>query len=587
MENYRNFKLASLVYAYYLDGKTEEEIDRDIQFYLQYMPLNKAYIEAHRGLTDISSEQLQMAKRVFERNGIETAGCITTTVLVNDEPKPSLFDTFCFTDPAHRESLKKIVAHTAENFDEIILDDYFFTACRCEMCIKAKGSRSWAEYRLQAAKEVSEEIVALAKGINPKCNFIIKYPNWYESYQELGYDPKDQAEIFDMVYTGTESRLSAYNHQHLQRYLSYSLIRYMENIAPGRNGGGWIDLGGAQKNISVLLEQAELTYFAKAKELMLFNFQSYLNHPSAGALGIDLRHVDRIVGKLGNPVGVSVYEPHDADGEDQLINYIGQCGIPLEPVPYFDENAKTILLTQNSAKDPEAVEKLEKYVREGGIAVVTSGFLRKTIDKGLSGMTSVRPTDRKATGTRFGDTAMQTGSREVFITDRPVTFTQIDHKNNSTWPNVTMYTDDNAVAVMTDDKYGKGRLFILNIPDDYGDLYRIPKGAMAAIQAAFGRAFPVRLAAAPQFNLYLYDNDVFGIYDMTDCYTAPEIILRGDDVVGFEDIETGQRFTEPVRIIPRPVRMGDSATADWEPLQRVFRVPMGGYRFFRLIRSEN
>ena len=38
MEAYKNFSLASYVYAYYLDGKTEEQIQKDIDFYKKYVP---------------------------------------------------------------------------------------------------------------------------------------------------------------------------------------------------------------------------------------------------------------------------------------------------------------------------------------------------------------------------------------------------------------------------------------------------------------------------------------------------------------------------------------------------------------------
>ena len=31
--------------------------------------------------------------------------------------------------------------------------DFFFTACRCEMCIEAKGKRSWKEYRLNLMEQ--------------------------------------------------------------------------------------------------------------------------------------------------------------------------------------------------------------------------------------------------------------------------------------------------------------------------------------------------------------------------------------------------------------------------------------------------
>lgn len=57
---------------------------------------------------------------------------------------------------------------------------------------------------------------------------------------------------------------------------------------------------------------------------------------------MEFERVDKIVGQLGNPVGVSTYEPYDSDGEDQLINYVGMCGIPLEPTPIFDDKAPVL-----------------------------------------------------------------------------------------------------------------------------------------------------------------------------------------------------------------------------------------------------
>ncbi len=586
MEPFKNFSLAGYVFAYYLDGVTPEKIQADIDFYKQYVPLEKVYLETHRALVDIPEEQMLRCRKVFEDNGIRVSGGITTTVLVN-EKKPAVYDTFCYSDPAHRAELLRIVRYTAKLFDEFILDDFFFASCKCELCIAEKGNRSWAQFKLDQMEEFSKELVAAAKAVNPACRVIIKYPNWYESYQETGYNPGKQKDIFDAIYTGTESRNSNYNGQHLQRYMSYSLLRLMENIAPGRNGGGWIDMGGASGNLNVYLEQANLTMFAGARELMMFNFPSMVSNPALAALGVEFRRVDRILGMLGRPVGVSTYEPYDSDGEDQLINYVGMCGIPLEPVPWFDDSAPVVFLTQNSAYDPEVVTKLEKYVREGGIAVVTSGFVRTTMDRGITDLTSVRPTDRKVTGTRYQLTNQNVSTHDVHVSDEPATFTVLNHKNNATWYDVLLHVNDFSTAVMTEDYYGRGFLYILNIPDNFGDLYRLPKEVVGAIAKNFARRGKVFLSVSPKYNLFLYDNDIFGVYNFNEYKAPAEVVVLGDEYIGFEDIETGARYTQPVRINPGPARWGDCAAYRPEPVEKVYNLPVstGSYRFFRLLKA--
>ena len=587
MEPYKNFHLASYVFAYYLDGLTPEKLQADLDFFKKYVPLEKVYLETHRALVDIPEDQMRRCRKVFEDNGIRVSGGITTTVKVG-EAKPAIYDTFCFSDPAHRAELLRIVRYTASLFDEFILDDFFFSSCRCEMCIAQKGSRSWARFKLDQMEAFSRELVAAARAVNPACRVIIKYPNWYEAYQETGYNPGKQKDIFDGIYTGTETRNSNYSSQHLQRYMSYSLIRLMENVAPGRNGGGWIDMGGAMGNLSVYLEQAELTFFAKARELMMFNFPSMVNNPALAALGVDLDRVDAILSKLGNPTGVSTYEPYDADGEDQLINYVGMLGIPLEPTPEFDDKAPVIFLTQNAAYDQEIMPKLEKYVREGGIAIITSGFFRATADRGIFDMTSVRPTDRKFTGTRYQLTNQNVATHNVHRNDEAITFTALNYKTNSTWADVLLHVNDFSTPVMTEDYYGDGFLYILNIPDNFGDLYKLPKDVVGAIAKNFARKGKMFLSVSPKFNLYLYDNDTFGVFNFNEFKEPAEIVILGDEYAGFEDLETGMKITTPVRINPRPMRWGDCAAFRPEPVEKVYNLPVfgGGYRFFRLIRAE-
>ncbi len=135
---------------------------------------------------------------------------------------------------------------TARHFDEIILDDFFFSNCKCDGAIAAKGDKSWTRFRTEQLDDVSRDlIIGPAKAVNPKVRLIIKYPNWYESFQGLGYDLAVEPKLFDAIYTGTETR-DANCGQRLQSYQSYLQTAYFNNIKPGGNQGGWIDGGGTR-----------------------------------------------------------------------------------------------------------------------------------------------------------------------------------------------------------------------------------------------------------------------------------------------------------------------------------------------------
>lgn len=266
------------MYAYYAAEASDQKIREDTEQYLRLLPLKKVYVENHRGLTDVPVNRLTEIKGILEEYGLAVSGGITSTVLVDGIQKPAYFDTFCYTDPRHREEYLRIVREAAEAFDEIILDDYFFSSCRCEMCIAAKGKRSWKNFRQEQMQHFSKEIVEEAKRVNPRMHFVIKYPNWHESYHATGYNPMLQKEIFDGIYTGTETRDPVFSAQHLQRWASYGNMRLLENAAPGQNGGGWIDPFGSEDDANVFLEQAEFTLLGGARELTMFNFPVMLKY---------------------------------------------------------------------------------------------------------------------------------------------------------------------------------------------------------------------------------------------------------------------------------------------------------------------
>ena len=91
---------------------------------------------------------------------------------------------------------------------------------------------------------------------------------------------------------------------------------------------------------------------------------------SAIALGFQLDKLDAVLDHCGNPIGVPCYLPDNCQGEDNIQDFLGMCGLPVMLTPYWPENAESILLTRASACDPDVVEKLEKYVAAGGKALI-------------------------------------------------------------------------------------------------------------------------------------------------------------------------------------------------------------------------
>ena len=273
-------------------------------------------------------------------------------------------------------------------------------------------------------------IIKPARAVNPKVKLIIKFPNWYEHFQGLGYDLDREPKLFDGIYTGTETRDPVITDQHLQQYESYEIIRYFENIAPGRNGGGWVDTYSI-RYIDRYAEQLWDTMFAKARQMMLFEWSAMSRpiHPGdrelwqdlhtsfdynqmvsgmdeqsprriaeptiARVAGYALEQVDPFLGKLGNPIGIASYKPYQSTGEDFLHNYLGMIGIPIELYPEFPTNANLVLLTESAKFDPDIVAKIKGQLTAGKSVVITSGLLHALQHQGIEDIVEARYTDHK------------------------------------------------------------------------------------------------------------------------------------------------------------------------------------------------
>src|SRR5690606_15533569 len=157
MPSYKNFNAA--IYCPVSDVMGIEDFDdfeKRFAWIEKHVRVGKVYLETYRHGRTAEPEQVKKLIEFFKKKGIETAGGITTDGPPDGEGG---FDPLCYTNSETRELLTRVAELTASLFDEFILDDFYFTNCRCPACIEAKGDKSWERYRLDLMRQISEDVI--------------------------------------------------------------------------------------------------------------------------------------------------------------------------------------------------------------------------------------------------------------------------------------------------------------------------------------------------------------------------------------------------------------------------------------------
>jgi hypothetical protein len=520
---YRHFETALYVTTGDINWtKDIAQFKSNYSFFEKYVTISKVYLETYRGGQFSVLERLVEIKRFFQEKGVRTSGGLTTS-------KPATaqkWGLFCYTQKPDLEELRQAILFTAQHFDEFILDDFYFTNCKCESCRAAKGERSWTEFRLQLMAEVSQKyVIAPAKEVNPNVKVIIKFPNWYEHYQNNGYNLEDETRLFDLIYTGTETRDPMYTQQNLQSYLSYFLMRYLENVGQGKNLGGWFDSFDCYNPVN-FMEQAHLTLFAKAREITLFCMGLLKFTHFVPLAGYTLEQLDQRLGDLGNPMGVACYKPYHSSGEDHLHDYIGMLGIPLEPFPEFPGDSPVVLLTASAAGDNAIVAKIKKSLDNGKTVVVSSGLVKSLQEQGFSDFGFFKYTDKQVQAQRFGCRLMNCAHSDYFDSPRPIGFPVIEYSTNDSWIQIAAVTGESNIPVLLYNSYDRGKLFIWSIPDNFADLYQLPPEVLKLIREVLTPEVPVQIGGKAKIGLFVYDNYTFVVESFLPHQTEVQLLVK-------------------------------------------------------------
>lgn len=574
--NYKSFKVSVYTRAYEVEKmKDLHWLDSTWTVISSQLKVDKIYLETHRDLLIVPDKTLEQAKRYFKERGIEVAGGITYTINESNN-----FETFAYSDPKDRKKVQEIAEHTARHFDEFILDDFFFTSAKTDVEIATKGNRSWTDYRLDLMTEAGRNLVlGPAKKVNPKVKVIIKYPNWYDHFQGLGFNLEKGPQLFDGIWTGTETRDPG-SAQHLQNYLSYNIIRYFENLSPGRNGGGWVDQGGLQMSMDRYAEQLHLTALAKAREIALFAYHQLLGvglspryrapwqdqqtswnydgmiAPFKDAKGrtvkpttmariadVVLHQTDKLTSQLGNPIGIKSYKLFHSRGEAFLQNYLGMIGLPMDMHPEFATDQKVLLLTAQAAGDPDLIASIRRQLQSGRDVVITSGLLRLEQER-LDEIVELRCGELRALVNDFGRHGKS--NRDILIP-------QVQYYTNDSWEVISAGRPlDGGVSgypILHRALYSKGNIYVLTIPDDFGQLYDYPQAALKEIRRILSRDLDAYLDAPSKVSLFMYDNNTLVVENFND--ESVEIaVLMDKNHSTITDILSGEVLNAVAPVIP-------------------------------------
>jgi hypothetical protein len=364
-------------YSLYFTAFDVRDYGPDIKKFMKvFSPLSikKAYLETYRDGYSADVKLLENLKKALEKEGVEVSGGITTTHFsdkagFNSWPSASS----CYTDRDALKRMKKEFETAAGIFDEIIIDDWFFTVCECPGCVKAKGKKDWGEFRGRLMADAAEKyMIAPAKKANKKVSLVLKLPQWYERFVDAGYDMERLLPLFPEIAVGTESR-NPHNSEYMPVHGSL-IFNYISRLATGKASKAWFDIYNCTKE--VFAEQAYQSVLGGARELILFCagiLPQPLMRPLVAELIAATPKIDRLA-HFKSLFKVPMIRRTNAVDSHKLEQYLQMAGIPLFVTPEKLPREKMVIMTGESCLPAERAKVFNAMVKGKKDMFITADF---------------------------------------------------------------------------------------------------------------------------------------------------------------------------------------------------------------------
>jgi hypothetical protein len=204
---------------------------------------------------------------------------------------------------------------------------------------------------------------------------------------------------------------------------------------------------------------------------------------------------------------------------------------------------------------------MKQHLAAGKKVVITSGLLKALQGKGIEDIAELECTGLKASVREFPGRG---GGAKI---DTDILIPEIRYPTNDAWEIITTAARSIGYPLLLQASYAKGALYVLTIPDNFGDLYNLPPQVLNQIRTAIGGDLPVRIEGPSQIGLFAYDNGKF----IVENFAAP----GGNSVTTSAIVD--KRFPKLVDVVS-----GQQIAGQPRGEQMVFEIalPPASYRVF-------
>ncbi len=245
----------------------------------------------------------------------------------------------------------------------------------------------------------------------------------------------------------------------------------------------------------------------------------------------------------------------------------------MDLVPEFPAEADVIFLAETAKFDDKIVDKIKRQLLAGKTVMITSGLYKALQGRGIEDIVELRITGEKALTKEFWHRRSFWGRHgRVYEAESEILIPQIKYLTNDSWEDISCLTSGVGYPILHSADYGNSRLYVLTIPDNYGDLYKLPAEVLTQIKEVLTKDIYVRLDGPAQVALFVYDNNTFIVESFLDKEVEVKVVL--DSRFGkLRDVVSGEGLSGEAQ--SRPMRWGRQT----EPEKMAFGVKLKPHSF--------